>query len=352
MNKKILATPTKPYYLVNNPQQLYAQAADSIAKWGRFTAIADGSRILVNGKESGESTIDVGSEMDEYDTPLIAVLELHMPTNSVPICMAFSNSGRYLGAVGHDGILTVFDCENSRSQSEQYPVGSPGESIAIFPSSSATESFPQWLVIRPHNVVAVTPDRVVDRALLDCCVGAFYSPETDQLVLITSLHNAIIIESKMDLSIVKSRPLDSDLSPWGSCVFSPDGIHMAVIDENGRFGSIYNLKTNAPPLQFQPPIVTTDQPDTDLLSAVFSADGRHLWVANEQGTIEVYDTNSGEIQARCIVQPDWQKHEEVLSAYAMITSEDNHLIFGCGDRVFETAIVRKEELPQPPSPHR
>lgn len=81
-----------------------------------------------------------------------------------------------------------------------------------------------------------------------------------------------------------------DTTALGYASFSPQGDMMMGISEYGHSGTIYDLKNVETKHTIKAPRPSARQEETALITSTFSDNGDHVWISNERGEIQVYDS--------------------------------------------------------------
>lgn len=117
----------------------------------------------------------------------------------------------------------------------------------------------------------------------------------------------------MDSKVVRETPdqvMDFGTTPGLTVSLSPDGVQVAVTGFVGRRARIYRAEDPAGGHRKLIPAQTLTTHDT---TCAFSADGRRLFVGNEDGWMRVYDPESGQE----IPGESWKAHTTAITALAV-----------------------------------
>lgn len=334
MIKKQVASMTihKSQIKVLNSTALFSYRAEVITSISDKTAVATESEIFLS-------------------TPTDSIA-LHMPNDTYVRRMAFSKSGRYLAAVGYDGVLTVFDLKPPTPSTVSYPVGTMGESLGLFSASSNENDGAIWIVVRNEGIFSVKASGIDQISTAQNPVSASYSSNkhTDTL---TVFHSDWTIRSyEIKDGKVKDAPSIVRLQNDWEGTFpelkfgtrSPDGKVAVLIGYDSFASGIYDVTTICGSSgRYRHPILPPEPiagaENTNLLDAVFSKTGDFIWVSNEQGGISLYNAANGKLEWRFDGQRSQDVGEPPLVPDALHITPEDALLYCCGETVWKTEKV-------------
>jgi WD40 repeat protein/DNA-binding SARP family transcriptional activator len=249
-----------------------------------YTNIAfspDGKRLAVSGGESGGQVLD--SMTGEV------VLELPGMTRGRQGAVAFSPDGNRLAFTNSEAKIHIWDLTTQREALVLAGHNDWIGDLAFSPDGSRLTSIAydgttrMWNMANGQELFKVTsdPGQVVDKSHI---IGVSYSPDGSRIATVADAQPIIWDANRgEELLALPEQP-----EMVYSVAFSPDGKRLAIGLARSMGGSIWDVASGERVAQL------SLEHRGSIQSIVFSADGQQIYTGSVDGTIKVFDAQTGQ----------------------------------------------------------